>query len=48
MIWLAVTVAWAVAIAVIVYWLRAATENEAQRQRELEELRRRVRQGGMW
>lgn len=52
MIWIKIAIAWAFAIAVIVYWLRAATENEARleeaRRRELDELRRRVRQGWSW
>ena len=47
--WLAVLAAWGVAILIIVAWIRAATENE-RRLEELrrEEVRRRVRSGGMW
>lgn len=41
--------AWAIAVGAIVAFLRAATENE-RRLEELrrEEVRRRVRSGGMW
>ena len=39
MTWLKIAIAWAFAAAVIVAWLRAATENEARRQAEM---RRRI------
>ena len=47
--WLAAFVVWLAALTFIVAWIRAATENE-RRLEELrrEEVRRRVRSGGMW